>query len=219
VLTAKQGQLDDIITRLSQTTGVLSNRAQDIASTIADLPGALESAHAGLQRLDATLLTLQDTASSARPVAKTLNAALRHANPVLIQAVPVVRQLDRLLIDAEPVVQHLVPATRGYTSVLEGVGGPVLDRINGPVKKVVLGAYHGAGPYAGTGSDKPLYQELGYMFATLDRASSMVDRNGHTVALQPGVGPGSMGGLPISLEQMFTVLTNKFNLTPRNGGK
>jgi phospholipid/cholesterol/gamma-HCH transport system substrate-binding protein len=32
----------------------------------------------------------------------------------------------------------------------------------------------------------------------------MVDNNGSAISFMPGVGPGSLAGLPISLEQLFT---------------
>jgi phospholipid/cholesterol/gamma-HCH transport system substrate-binding protein len=95
----------------------------------------------------------------------------------------------------------------------------VLSRLTGPVANWLLGPYHGTGPYAGTGSDKPLYEELAYMAADLDRTSSMVDRNGHAIAFEPGIGSGSIGGLPISIEQMFTVIMTRMHLLPRLGGK
>jgi phospholipid/cholesterol/gamma-HCH transport system substrate-binding protein len=41
------------------------------------------------------------------------------------------------------------------------------------------------------------------MLSNVDRASSMTDGNGASIAFEPGVGPGSIGGLPISLEQLF----------------
>jgi phospholipid/cholesterol/gamma-HCH transport system substrate-binding protein len=219
VLTAKQGRLDDIINQLHLTTSVLASRSDDLATTLAMLPGTLRRTDVGLRDLDVSLLKLRDTADSARPVVTALGTTLQHANPLLIHARPVVRKLNTLLIAGQPVVARLVPTTRGVTSALRSVAGPVLARVNGPVRTWLLSPYHGHGPYAGTGSDKPLYQELGYMFATLDRASQYVDRNGHAIDFEPGIGPGTIGGLPISLEQMFTVLTQRLHLSAGLGGR
>jgi phospholipid/cholesterol/gamma-HCH transport system substrate-binding protein len=219
VLTAKQGRLDDIITQLHATTSVLAGRSDELANTLALLPDTLHSTKAGLASLDVSLGKLRDTADSARPVVTALNTTLEHADPMLIAARPVVRQLNVLLTAGEPLVQQLVPTTRGATSALRAVEGPVLDRVNGPVKRWLLSSYHGAGPYAGTGSNKPLYEEIAYMFANLDRTSAMVDHNGHAIAFEPGVGPGTIGGLPISIEQMFTVITNRLHLSAGLGGK
>jgi phospholipid/cholesterol/gamma-HCH transport system substrate-binding protein len=219
VVTTKQGQLDDIVNNMTKTTAVLSNRAQDLAATIAGLPATLQSANTGLQQLDVTLKKLRDTSDSARPVVTNLGTLLAHASPVLIAADPVIAQANKVLTDAQPLVQQLVPTAKGVTSVLNAVRGPVLSRVNGPVKTFFLDPYHGAGPYAGTGSTLPVYKELAYMFADLDRAAEVTDKNGATIGFEPGVGPGTIGGLPISLEQMFTLLTNKLGLTPGQGGK
>jgi phospholipid/cholesterol/gamma-HCH transport system substrate-binding protein len=219
VLTAKQGRLDDIIAKLQATTSVLANRSDDLATTLALLPGTLRSTNAGLYSLDISLGKLRDTADSARPVVTALGTTLDHADPMLLAARPVVRQLNSLLAAGEPLVQRLVPTTAGVTSALRSVAGPVLARVNGPVKSWLLSPYHGAGPYSGAGSTKPLYQELGYMFANLDRSSEYVDRNGHAIDFEPGIGPGTIGGLPISLEQMFTVLTERLHLSAGLGGR
>ena len=45
------------------------------------------------------------------------------------------------------------------------------------------------------------------MLANVDRASSMTDANGASIAFHPGIAPGSLAGLPISLEQLFATLT------------
>jgi phospholipid/cholesterol/gamma-HCH transport system substrate-binding protein len=220
VLTAKQGQLDDIVTKLHTTTSVFAARAADIATTLGDLPATLASTNAGLARLDVTLAKLRDTSSSAGPVVSALDTTLKHANPLLVSAAPVTAQLNTLLTSAEPLVQQLVPTTQNLTSTLDAVRGPVLDRVDGSLKTWLLDPYHGAGPYAGTGSAKPLYEEIGYTAAVIDRASSLVDKNGSAIALEAGVGAGSVDGLlPISLEQMFEVLTAKLHLSAGLGGK
>ena len=219
VLTSKQGQLDDIITQLQVTTSVLANRSGDLASTLAQLPSTLTSTKAGLTNLDSSLAKLRATADAARPVVQALDTTLQHASPVLIAARPVVHQLNLLLLAGEPLVRQLVPTASGAADALRNIQGPVLSRVTGPVKQWLLSPYHGTGSYSGTGSNKPLYEEVAYMAANLDRTSSMVDRNGHAIAFEPGIGAGSIGGLPISLEQMFTVISNRLHLLPGLGGK
>ncbi|MDT4984387.1 MAG: phospholipid/cholesterol/gamma-HCH transport system substrate-binding protein [Pseudonocardiales bacterium] len=219
VLTAKQGQLDDIIVKLHTTTGVLAAHSSDLSTALSQLPATMRSTQAGLVNLNVSLDKLRTTANSARPVVTALNMTLQHADPVLIEARPVVQQLHELLTAGEPLVQQLVPTAVGATAVLDNLQGPVLNRVLGPVKTWLLSPYHGSGSYSGTGSNKPLYEEVGYVTANLDRTSSMVDRNGHAIAFEPGVGAGSIGGLPISLEQMFTVITDRLHLTPGLGGQ
>lgn len=213
----KQGQLDAIVGNLSTTTSVLSRRADNLASAIGAMPATLDSTDAGLARLQTTLDKLKNTADPARPVATGLATALDHADPVLAKAQPVVNQLKDLLVQARPLVEDLVPASQQTSALLNDVRGPVLDRLNGPVKDTLLAPYHGVGPYASSTSDKPLYQDVGYMAATVTRASSMNDRNGAVIAFQPGIGPGSLGGLPISLEQMFTRLSTLFGIPLQKG--
>ncbi|OLZ42968.1 MlaD family protein [Amycolatopsis keratiniphila] len=202
-LTKEPGQLDSIVQNLGKVSAVLGDRASDLSRTVSGLPAALDSTNAGLSRLDGTLAKLKDVAEPARPVASELDTALQHADPVLAKARPLVNDLKNLMTDARPVVRDLVPTTQGLTTVLNDVRGPVLDRINGPIKSTVLSPYRGTGPYARTSGGRPFYQELGYMLSNVDRASSMTDGNGASIAFEPGVGPGSIGGLPISLEQLF----------------
>lgn len=205
-LTKEPGQLDSIVQNLGKVSTVLGDRASDLSHTVSGLPEALDSTNAGLSRLDGTLAKIKDVAGPARPVARELDTALQHADPVLAKARPLVNDLKNLLTDARPVVRDLVPTAQGLTTVLDDVRGPVLDRVNGPIKSTILSPYRGTGPYAGTSGDRPLYQELGYMLSNVDRASSMTDGNGASIAFEPGIGPGSIGGLPISLEQLYSNL-------------
>ncbi|MCU1679975.1 MAG: mammalian cell entry protein [Amycolatopsis sp.] len=216
-LTDKQGQLNDVVSGLHTTTSVLSRRADDLASAVRQMPSTLDSTDAGLVRLKVTLDKLKNTADPARPVATALATALDHADPVLAKAEPVVKQLNGLLVNARPLVEDLVPASQQATALLNDVRGPVLDRIDGPVKTFLQTPYNGSGSFASSTSDKPMYEDLGYMFATLDRASSMSDRNGPAISFHPGIGVGSLGGLPISLEQMFTQLSTQFGIPLQKG--
>jgi phospholipid/cholesterol/gamma-HCH transport system substrate-binding protein len=213
----KQGQLDAIVGNLSTTTSVLSRRADNLASAIGQMPATLDSTDAGLARLQITLDKLKNTADPARPVATGLTTALNHADPVLAKAQPVVNQLKDLLVQARPLVEDLVPASQQTSALLNDVRGPVLDRLNGPVKGFLLAPYRGVGPYAASTSDKPMYQDVAYMSATLTRAASMSDRNGPAVSFHVGIGAGSLGGLPISLEQMFTRLSTLFGIPLQQG--
>jgi phospholipid/cholesterol/gamma-HCH transport system substrate-binding protein len=220
VLDAKQGQLDDIIANLHVTTSTFATHSKDIAASLAELPATLQSTDAGLQQLNVSLTKLGETATVLKPAASALDVTLLHANPLLLAARPVVTQLDTLLTSAQPLVTQLVPTAQTYTQVLDAVQGPVLDRLNGSLENWLLSPYHGTGPYAGTGSNKPFYEEIAYTAADIDRASEMRDRNGSAVGLEAGAGAGSLDGLlPISVEQMFEILTDKFHLSAGLGGK
>jgi phospholipid/cholesterol/gamma-HCH transport system substrate-binding protein len=206
VLSEQDGRLDAIVHDLATGSAVLGKRARDVAGTIETLPDTLHSANAGLSRLDATLGRLRNTADSARPVARELNTTLEHADPVLVKARPLVSDAKDLLVDARPLVQDLVPASQRTTDVMRGLNGPVLDRVNGPITKFVLSPWNGTGPYTGSGSDRPFYQEVAFLAANLVREAVASDRNGHVIMAHAGIGPGSVGGLPISFEQLVSQL-------------
>lgn len=206
VLTAKDGELDAIVRDLNTTSGVLNRQRKPVADTLRDLPGTLRTARVGLARLDGTLSKLEKTASKARPTAEELKVLLDHAAPVVEAARPLVRDLRPTLRDATPLLRDLVPTAENGTELMKDLEGPVLDRVNGKVLDAVMSPYRGTGPYRHTQGDNPLYQELAYMFAGLDNASKMTDRNGAAVGFQPGIGAGTIGGLPISFEQLFSQL-------------
>jgi phospholipid/cholesterol/gamma-HCH transport system substrate-binding protein len=216
VLTEQPGQLDSIVRNLQQVTSTLGNRRADIATAIADLPRTLDNADDGLAHLGVTLSKLRDTADPARPVARELDAFLAHADPVLAKTRPLLTDVRGLLTDAQPLVEQLVPTAQGTTKVFDDVRGPVLDRVNGPIMNMVLSPFKGTGIYAGGGSDQPFYKEVGYMFATMDRASDLTDPNGVAVGLQPGLGGGSIAGTPINFEQLMTTLAHLQGATPEN---
>lgn len=206
VLSEQQGQLDGIVTDLRVTSNVLDRRSGDLAATLHDLPATLRSTDVGLERLDVTLGKLRDTAGPARPIAAELDTLLERLDPVLVEARPVVNNLREVVTEARPLVSDLVPASQQLTSVLDDVRGPVLERVNGPILDTVNSPYQGSGPYAATRGDRPFYQELSYMVSNMDRVAEQTDQNGAMVAFLAGVGPGSVAGLPISLEQLFNQL-------------
>ncbi|CAM3381794.1 MlaD family protein [Nocardioides dubius] len=207
VLNRKPGQLAAIVEDLDTTTAVLARRSPELASTVARLPGTLDQTRTALARLDSSLGLLQDTAAEARPVAQELTRTLQEVDPVLVKARPVVTDLRSVVADALPVVRNLVPSAQGLDSVVRDVKGPVIDRVNGPINTWLYDDYVGNRNYALSKSDRPMYEEIALTITNLSRASNMFDANGHIVGVQPGVGVGSLGGLPLSTEQLFKVLT------------
>ncbi|MEV4731856.1 MlaD family protein [Saccharopolyspora sp. NPDC049426] len=206
VLSEKQGQLNGIVSNLRTTTGTLSRQSGALSDTLHDLPETLTTARAGFQRMDGSVRELRATAGPARSAVRELDELLARTDPVLVKTRPVVSDLRGLLVDARPAVQELVPTSERATAVLNDVRGPVLDRVNGPIMQTVLSPYRGNGPYQGSGSDRPFYQELAHMIANLDSTSKLTDRNGAAIAFEPGIAPGSVGGLPISFDQLVTQL-------------
>jgi phospholipid/cholesterol/gamma-HCH transport system substrate-binding protein len=202
VLTENDGRLESIVDDLASTGTVLGDRGADVGAALDALPDTLVTARTGLARLDGTLTTLRDTASDIRPVATRLDGALQTLDPVLQKAVPFVHDTRALLGDARPLVQDLVPAANTATDVLTDLRGPVLDRLDGPLVDWLHTPYHGTGPYDSSQSERPLYWDLVYTFVNLGRSAGYEDENGGTVGFQPGLGSGSLSGLPISTDQM-----------------
>jgi len=183
-LAEPKGRLDSILADLASTSAVFGNRSADFSATLDELPDALHSAHKGLRRLNTTLDVLEDTAHDIRPSAKELDKTLKRLDPVLRRARPVVSDLRDVLRDARPLLENLVGNSADLKDVLDDLEGPVLDRVNGPISDLILGTYHGSGPYAQTFTDKPIFQELAYAVADLDRAT-MQDKNGSAIAFEP----------------------------------
>lgn len=204
VMTERDGQLDAIVHNLHVATSALGRRSDELSTAVARLPDSLDSTDRGMRRLDTTLAKLRSTADAARPAARELNTVIDHASPVLAKARPFVRDLKDVVRDARPLIQVLVPTSQRTRGVLDDIRGPVLDRVNGPIKNMIMSEFNGTGPYKGSGgTGKPFYQELGYMWAVADRGSKLRDGNGVAVAFQPGLGSGTIAGLPISLEQLY----------------
>jgi phospholipid/cholesterol/gamma-HCH transport system substrate-binding protein len=216
-LSEHQGQLDSIVSNLKTTTSTLGEDSGQLAATIKDLPATLQSANAGLQRLDTSLGKLRDTSDDARPVARQLSSALTHLDPVLAKTDPFVRQTDALLRDAGPLVDQLTPISQEATGVLQDVRGPVLDRLNGPVKDFLYSPYHGTGEYAKSTSDVPMYEEIGGAVANLDKTASLFDPNGHAIAIQVGFGLGTAGGLPVNLQYFLDQLQQQMQRNQQEG--
>lgn len=208
VLNRQDGQLDAIVATLQDTSNVFADTSQPVADAIAALPAALDTADAGLLRLDGSLDRLRDTAGPARESVQELDQLLEVLQPVLADARPVVTDLRFALEDTRPLVEDLVPAADGLTESLADLRGPVLDRLNGPIREQVYAPYQGAGPFANTSSgDSPLYEELGFMFSGLAKSGAWTDPDGHAVAFQPGPGVGTVPSVGnISLEQMYQQL-------------
>lgn len=213
-LADKEVHLDGLVADLGTTTGVLAHRSSDLAAWVHGTPDTLRSADVGLAKLDTTLRDLRDTSEPARPSVKELGSLMKRLDPVVAKAVPVVHDLRHVMNDLRPAVDDLRPTSQNLTDVFDDLRGPVLDRTNGPILNVVNSPYRGSGPYAHTSGDNPFFKELAYMVANLDRAAETRDRNGAAIAFEPGFGPGTAAGLPISLEKMFTQFTN-----PQEGGR
>lgn len=206
VFNRKQGQFGDIIDSLETTTATLNAERQPITSTLSTLPQTLRTTRAGLSDLQGSLDRLTVTAPEFRDAAQEFDPTLGRLGPVLHRARPVVHDLNDVLKDADPLVRHLVPLVRKGNGVLGDIRGPVLDRINGPIKHTVLTPWHGAGIYAGGGNDNTLYQEVAYLCVAFDQVWKFHDQNGALGRLMAGVNGDTLTGgsqFPRSLEEIL----------------
>lgn len=208
-LTARDGQLDSIVTSLYETSAVLATHRAPLASTVHTLPGTLRDARAGMDGLRGSVDELTVTARALRPTAGEARRLLVRLDPMLRQARPLLQDLRPALADARPAVERLVPVAQQATGVLDDLHGPVLDRVNGPVMEFLLNPWHGTGAYKDSGygfqEDHKFYEELAYMVTNVDRASSTQDQHGSSFSFQVGAGLKSLAldGLPFSLDNLL----------------
>lgn len=208
VLSSQNARLADTVDGLATTARVLDARRNDIAEAARTMPASLDETATLLDSLDGVLASLEATADPARPSVRELARLLDHADPVLGRARPVVRDLRGVLRDARPLVTTLIPVSRDLDAAVDNVRGPVLDRVNGPILDQLTSSWHGTGAYEGGGADRPLYKETGYMFANLTQAN-MMDENGSMISFLPGMGPSSLAGQPIRLDQLLLALNKE----------
>ncbi|WP_131770145.1 MlaD family protein [Candidatus Protofrankia californiensis] len=218
-LTRQDGQLDSIIDSLATTAAALADERRPLAQAVATGPETLRTTRAGLADLDGTLQRLTTTAQAFRPAARQLDPLLAQLDPVLERTLPVVSELRILLQDARPLVDRLVPTAQNATGVLTDVRGPVLDRLNGPIKDAVLSPWHGTGIYAGGGNDHLFYQEAGYLLSDGAEVFKFHDSNGAAGRLMAGVGVNIAGGstLLMPLEEYLETLGLQQPAGPQEG--
>lgn len=207
-LTTNDGSLDRALAGLDGTGATIGRNGPALRDAVADLPSTLRTTRKGLDALDDSLASVRQVSASARPVVQELDGALAALEPALRSTRPLMRELVPTLQDLRPVIQGLLPTAVRATEVLEDIDGRPIDRLNGTITDMVLSPWQGAegSLYEGNGNETPFYKELGYMAAGGSASGNMTDRNGPTLHFQPGAGPGTVTGLPISFEDLFRML-------------
>lgn len=217
-LTRERGQLTSIIDDLAISTAALADHREAVAGTLDQAPRTLRVADAGLADLDGTLDRLRTTAEDFRPSARELQPVLRELDGVLRTARPVIADARVVAREARPLVEDLVPGASRATDVLDDLEGPVLDRLDGPLKKAVLSPWHGSGVYEGGGNDQPLYKEAGYLLSDTADVFKFHDKNGAHGRLMAGVGLSTPGGIVgHSFEQYLELLGYQLPDGPQEG--
>jgi phospholipid/cholesterol/gamma-HCH transport system substrate-binding protein len=131
-LTAQQGQIESVVSGLGTFSSTLGTNAGALQRLAGTLPGDLTNARSGLTALSSTLHEVDISANLARPTVTHLDTLVNQSQPFLVDALPVLNQLQPLLTQLPPLLDQLVPTTTQLTSVINGVQGPVLDRLLKP---------------------------------------------------------------------------------------
>lgn len=204
-LAAENAQVDSSVRGLASVSGALADSSPALASTVHDLPGTLTTTRRGLGALSTSLDQLKDVSGAELPTARQLSSTLTALEPALTHLKPVVHDLRPALADLRPTIRSLVPSAVDGTTVVDGIKGRTIQRVNGPILHSLNTDWHGSdsGPYAKGGDDTVMYKEIAYLIAGMDNAGKMTDHNGSTIHFQPGFGVGSLTGTPISFEQLI----------------
>jgi phospholipid/cholesterol/gamma-HCH transport system substrate-binding protein len=206
-LTAKKGQLDDLITSVDAGTRALAGGSKPLADAIATMPQTLITAREGLLDLQPTLDQTARTAGEFRASARALDPLTAKLDPTLVSTRRFMNDLKPLLVDAQPLLQQLAPSAAKGTTVFANLNGPVLGRINGPIIKTINSPFTGTGRYAGNGgSGNRLYEELSYLGVYGAQDFGWHDKTGAVARVGPTVGLASAGALLPGSEQLLEML-------------
>jgi phospholipid/cholesterol/gamma-HCH transport system substrate-binding protein len=181
-LTTDREALTDDLQGAATFSGTLARQSSAISSTVAQAPETLRRTQSGLDDLSGILDEVTATSETALPSVRALTDLLRSSPDDLKTLRPVVSDLQPLMRDLDPTIQQAVPAASNLQELVNDVRSPVIDRFNGPILRTLNS------PTGGKGS--PLgYQQVAYMFTTLNLNSMTTDSNGAMINFQPGVGP------------------------------
>lgn len=202
--TRTDGQVGRITESLRDTASALGESSPELAEATEYGADMLRTTRAGLEDLQPTLQKLTETAPAFRDSAQALEPLFAELDPVLDRTATLVRDTRPLLADLRPTVETLVPAVGQTTEAFADLRGPVLDRINGPIRDTVFSPFSGVAPYENGGANgNVFYKELGFLTSHLVSTFSVWDQNGAAARLTAGVAGNSIGGaaFPPGLEQ------------------
>lgn len=206
-LTQRSGQVGETVDALAATTAALASEREPLARAVATMPDTLRVTRAGLADLQPTLDQLVVTAEEFRPSAEALGPLVTELEPALERARPLLDDLRPLLADLDPAVHQLVPVAGNATDALADIRGPVLDRLNGPIKENVLAEWTGTGPYQGGGGNgHRLYEEVGYLASRSAGVFGWYDKSSAFARVSLGVGANTVGGFSGGAEQYLETL-------------
>lgn len=202
-LTAQQGQIESVVSGLGTFSTTLGSNADALQHLAGTLPADLTNARGGLSALSSTLNEVNISANLARPSVTHLDMLVNQSQPFLVDALPVLNQLQPLLTQLPPLLNQLVPTTTQLTSVINGIHGPVIDRLlkpdpsiqgaailpslvnprNVPVDEREAGANGNLSPVKGFTT---FYQAIAYSLTGVTGTFRYTDKVGHFVPVQLG---------------------------------
>lgn len=197
------GQFSRIVRDLDATTTALGQSGAPLAAALRTGNETLRVTRAGMADLRPALERLRVTAEDFRPSARALDSALEDFEPVLDEARPVFDDLREVLDDLRPVLHDLDPIMEKGDHALDGLKGPVFDRVNGPIRDRLYSPLKGENEYSNSASAFPFYQEIGYLFSDANSVWQHYDGNNAVARLEAGAGGQNVGGtkFPSTIEQ------------------
>jgi phospholipid/cholesterol/gamma-HCH transport system substrate-binding protein len=197
------GQFSRIVRDLDATSTALGNSGAPLAAALRTGNDTLRVTRAGMADLRPTLEKLRVTAEDFQPSARALDDALEDFEPVLDRARPVFDDLRDVLGDLRPILHDLDPIMEKGDHALDGLKGPVFDRVNGPIRDRLYSPLKGENEYQNSASAFPFYQEIGYLFSDANSVWQHYDANNAIARLEAGGGGQTIGGtkFPSSIEQ------------------
>jgi virulence factor Mce-like protein len=129
---SSQVELGDLIDDGSVALGVTAARSQDLRSTLATAPGALNETRLTMARLRQTLDTLDPVAQQLRPGARKLPDTADNASTLLKAATPLLADAKPTVLALKPAVQDLLKLTTSGNNLM-ATSNPVLDDLVYPI--------------------------------------------------------------------------------------
>jgi virulence factor Mce-like protein len=142
-LANQRSQLIGVVKALGQASTTVAERRAELASTLAQAPGALSTLQAFLNKLQATTVPLAPAARDITATAPALTSTLAQLDPFRQAAVPtlneatrVAPELTRLATGATPVVEQATPVVSQLATFSQALA-PISDILNHSVDNLV----------------------------------------------------------------------------------
>ena len=215
----QQGQFSSTVHGLKTSFAALSAGSNSLSQAIAIGPDTLRTSRAGLDDLRPTLEKLRVTSDDFRPSARKLDDFLQEFGPVIHRHVKTFDDLKDVMHDARPIFDHLEPVAENGAEVLDDIKGPVLKRVNGPIKDRLYSPWVGKDEYKGSSSDgHTLTDTIAYLFSVSSNVWKHYDSNNALARLEAGGGGQSIGGsgFPPSAEEAAEMFGLQQPVGPNN---